>query len=49
MVRKVVACEFLSLDGVAEEPSEFITNWDDEVDAYGERVIATQDSVLLGR
>jgi dihydrofolate reductase len=49
VVRKVVACEFLSLDGVAEEPNEFITDWDDEVDEYGGRVIATQDSVLLGR
>ena len=48
-MRKVVASEFLSLDGVAEKPNEFITDWDDEVDGYGERVIATQDSVLLGR
>lgn len=49
MARKVVASQFLSLDGVAEAPNEFITEWDDEVDEYGARLIATQDTVLLGR
>jgi dihydrofolate reductase len=49
MARKVVAAQFLSLDGVAEEPTRFITTWDDEVDEYGARLIATQDAVLLGR
>jgi dihydrofolate reductase len=49
MVRKVVVSEFLSFDGVAEAPNRFITEWDDDVDAYGARLIATQDSVLLGR
>jgi dihydrofolate reductase len=45
----VVAYELLSLDGVAEEPDEFITDWDDEMGENLRRVIATQDSVLLGR
>jgi dihydrofolate reductase len=48
-VRKVVALAFLSLDGVAEHPEEFVTDWDGEIDEYGGRAIATQDAVLLGR
>ena len=48
-MRKVVAYELLSLDGVAEEPTDYITDWDDEVDANLGRVIAGQDAVLLGR
>jgi dihydrofolate reductase len=47
--RTVVAAYFLSLDGVAEAPDRFITTWDDETDANGERLIATQDAVVLGR
>ena len=48
-MRKVVAGGFLSFDGVAEQPNEFVTEWDDAVDENIGRVIATQDSVLLGR
>jgi dihydrofolate reductase len=48
-VRKVVAYELLSLDGVAEQPDAFITNWDDVMGENLARVIATQDAVLLGR
>ena len=47
--RKVVAGHFLSLDGVAEAPDRFITAWDDETDASGANLIATQDAVILGR
>jgi len=47
--RKVVAGHFLSLDGVAEAPERFITAWDDETDASGADLIATQDAVILGR
>ena len=47
--RKVVAAAFLSLDGVAEAADQFLTGWDDEVDAAGANLIATQDTVLLGR
>ncbi|WP_427893083.1 dihydrofolate reductase family protein [Kribbella sp. GL6] len=47
--RKVVAAYFLSLDGVADKPNEFLTGWDDETDAAGEQLITTQDTVLLGR
>ena len=48
-MRKVVAYEFLSLDGVAEHPDEFVTDFDDVMHENLDRVIATQDSVLLGR
>ena len=47
--RQVVAAYFLSLDGVAEAPEQFLTTWDDETDASGERLIITQDAVVLGR
>ncbi len=48
-MRKVVAFEFLSLDGVAEGPDRFFTDWDDVVDVSGATLIATQDAVILGR
>jgi dihydrofolate reductase len=48
-MRKVVAYELLSLDGVAEAPDEFVLDWDDELDANLAAVIATQDAVILGR
>jgi dihydrofolate reductase len=48
-VRKVVAYELLSLDGVAEDPNDYITDWDDEMEANLARTIASQDAVLLGR
>jgi dihydrofolate reductase len=48
-MRKVVVYELLSLDGVAEQPDEFITDFDDVMRENLGRVIATQDSVVLGR
>jgi dihydrofolate reductase len=48
-VRKVVAYELLSLDGVAEQPDQFITDFDDAMRENLGRVIASQDTVLLGR
>jgi dihydrofolate reductase len=48
-MRKVVAFEFLSLDGVAEGPDRFFTDWDDVMDESGAALIATQDAVILGR
>jgi len=47
-VRKIVVCELLSLDGVAEAPDTFF-GWDDAVDAKLAAVIPTQDAVILGR
>ncbi len=48
-MRNVVAYELLSLDGVAEQPDEFITEFDEVMGENLGRVIATQDTVLLGR
>jgi dihydrofolate reductase len=48
-VRKVIAYELLSLDGVAERPDEFITEFNDVMEENLARVIASQDTVLLGR
>jgi len=48
-MRKVVAYELVSLDGVAEHPRDFITEFDDVMEENIARVIATQDAVLLGR
>jgi dihydrofolate reductase len=48
-VRNVVVYELLSLDGVAETPEEFVTDWDDVMDANLAAVIARQDAVVLGR
>jgi dihydrofolate reductase len=48
-VRKIVAYELLSLDGVAEQPDAFFTDFDDVMRRNLGRVIATQDTVILGR
>lgn len=48
-VRKIVAYELLSLDGVAEKPDKFFTDWDHAMDANLAAVIAAQDAVILGR
>jgi dihydrofolate reductase len=48
-VRKVVVYELLSLDGVAEDPDNFINDWDDAMQANLAAVIAAQDAVILGR
>lgn len=45
----MVVYELLSLDGVAEDCDEFVTDWDDAMDANLAAVIATQDAVILGR
>lgn len=48
-MRKVIAYELLSLDGVAETPNEFFTDWDEAMDANLAEVIGAQDAVILGR
>jgi dihydrofolate reductase len=48
-VRKIVVYELLSLDGVAEDPDDYIADWDDAMDANLAAVIETQDAVILGR
>jgi dihydrofolate reductase len=49
VTRKVVAYELLSLDGVAEEPSQFIAEFDDVLRENLGRVVSSQDAVLMGR
>jgi len=48
-MRKVVVYELISLDGVAEDPDNFITEWDDVMDANLAKVIGSQDAVIMGR
>jgi dihydrofolate reductase len=48
-MRKVVLYELLSVDGVAEAPDKFFTDWDEAMDANLAAVIGTQDAVILGR
>jgi len=48
-MRKVVLYQLLSLDGVAEEPSDWVFDSDDAIFDNLGRVLATQDDVLLGR
>jgi dihydrofolate reductase len=48
-VRTVVAYELVSLDGVAEQPDRYFTDWDDAMEANLAAVIGSQDAVVLGR
>jgi dihydrofolate reductase len=48
-MRKVVAYELVSLDGVAENPDRFFPDWDDAMEANLAAVIGEQDAVILGR
>lgn len=48
-VRKVVLYQLLSLDGVAEEPSDWLFDDASELVANLSAVIGSQDDVLLGR
>lgn len=47
--RKVVVYSLMSLDGVAEEPGDWMFDVDPGVFTFLGRVIETQDDVLLGR
>jgi len=50
-VRKVVVSEYLSLDGVAEQPDQFVfvSDFDSASEEDFTRTISSQDTVLLGR
>ena len=48
-MRSVVLYQLLSLDGVAEEPSDWVFDSDEAIFDNLGRVIASQDDVLLGR
>jgi dihydrofolate reductase len=47
--RKVVLYELLSLDGVAEEPGDWMSDSGPELFEFLGRTIETQDDILLGR
>jgi dihydrofolate reductase len=48
-MRKVVAYELVSVDGVAESPEQFLFEFDEVMEANLVDVIGSQDTVLLGR
>src|SRR5262249_60202420 len=48
-MRKVIVYTLLSLDGVAEAPEVFFTKFDEAMEQNLAAVIASQDTVLLGR
>jgi dihydrofolate reductase len=48
-MRKVVAYTLVSLDGVAEDPDQFLFEFDKVMEANMAEIIKTQDTVLLGR
>jgi dihydrofolate reductase len=48
-MRKLVAYMLVSVDGVAEDPNQFLFQFDDAMEANLGEVIGTQDTVLLGR
>ncbi|MDX6325946.1 MAG: hypothetical protein QOK15_2300 [Nocardioidaceae bacterium] len=48
-MRKVVSYMLVSVDGVAEDPDQFLFEFDDVLEANLGEVIRTQDTVLLGR
>ena len=48
-MRKVVLYQLLSLDGVAEEPGDWMTDGGSELFENLAAVIGTQDEILLGR
>ena len=48
-MRRVVLYMLLSLDGVAEEPGDWMTDFDQPIFDNLARVIGSQDTILLGR
>jgi dihydrofolate reductase len=47
--RRVVVTEFVSLDGVMEEPSWTVPYWDEEIAAFKSDEMAAAVALLLGR
>ena len=48
-MRKIVVTEFMSLDGVMEEPGWTFPYWNDEIAAFKGEETASSDALLLGR
>jgi dihydrofolate reductase len=49
IMRKVVVTEFLSLDGVIEEPAWTAPYWNDDIAKFKGKEQDTSDTLLLGR
>jgi hypothetical protein len=49
IMRKVVVTEFLSLDGVMEEPRWTFKYWNDEIAKFKGEESSASDALLLGR
>ena len=48
-MRKIVVTEFMSLDGVTEEPAWTFPYWNDEIAAFKGEETDASDALLLGR
>jgi dihydrofolate reductase len=48
-MRKIVVTEFLSMDGITENPAWTFPYWNDEVAAFKDEEKKTSDALLLGR
>jgi dihydrofolate reductase len=48
-MRKLVVTEFISLDGVMEEPAWTVPYWDDDIAKFKGDEQDTSDALLLGR
>ena len=48
-MRKVIVTEFLSLDGVMEEPSWTVPYWNDDIARFKWEELFASDALLLGR
>ena len=48
-MRKIVVTEFLSLDGIVENPAWTFPYWNDEIAAFKDEEKNTSDALLLGR
>src|SRR5215470_1792600 len=48
-MRKVIAAEYLSLDGVSEDPRWTMPYWNDELAKYQSDLLFASDALLLGR
>jgi dihydrofolate reductase len=48
-MRKLVVTEFMSLDGVVENPGWTFPYWNDEIAAFKGEETSTSDALLLGR
>src|SRR5215831_13236902 len=48
-MRRIIAAEYLSLDGVMEDPGWTMPYWNDELAKYQSDLLFASDALLLGR